>query len=111
VILTDREIKIYIDRGLITIDPRPDLTIALNSTAVDLTLDPIISEFKEQKGGIETIIDPSKATFRDEEVLRDITDSITIPADGYVLKPHNLILGWTLEYIDLKLLTPLSRSS
>jgi dCTP deaminase len=59
VILTDREIKIYLDRGLITINPHPDPAVAYNSTAVDLTLDPIISEFKTQTQGIETTIDPS----------------------------------------------------
>jgi deoxycytidine triphosphate deaminase len=101
VILTDREIKIYLDRGLITINPRPDPAVAYNSTAVDLTLDPIISEFTPQAEGIETTIDPSRAVFRDEEVLKGITKLIPIPDDGYVLQPRKFVLGWTQEYIDL----------
>jgi dCTP deaminase len=102
VILTDREIKIHVERGLIKIDPRPDIAVAYNSTSVDLTLDPIISEFKEQRKGIETTIDPANATFREEEVLKDITERITIPDHGYVLRPRTFILGWTAEYIDLR---------
>lgn len=38
-ILTDREIKIAIDRELIGIDPEPAAD-AFSSTSVDLTLDP-----------------------------------------------------------------------
>ena len=41
-ILTDREIRIYIDRELITVDPPPS-EIAYASTSLDLTLDPVIS--------------------------------------------------------------------
>ena len=99
-ILTDREIKIAIERGLIVINPRPD-SVAYASTSVDLTLDPIISEFKAQRGGVETIIDPSNANFKDEEVLTDITERQTIPDDGYVLHPQKFVLGWTAEYINL----------
>lgn len=41
-ILTDREIKIAVARGLIRIEPQPDEDVAFTSTAVDLTLDPTI---------------------------------------------------------------------
>ena len=99
-ILTDREIKIAIERGLIVINPRPD-PIAYASTSIDLTLDPVISEFKPQRGGVETIIDPSNASFKDEEVLTDITERRTIPDTGYVLEPQKFVLGWTAEYINL----------
>ena len=50
-ILTDREIKIYIDRGLIIVDPLPS-SVAYASTSLDLTLDPFISIFKKDKPGI-----------------------------------------------------------
>lgn len=99
-ILTDREIKIHIERGTIIIDPAP---VAFDSTAVDLTLDPIIKLFKKMDGGIETIIDPVNATFKNEEVLESITEEKTLESDGYVLRPGDFILGWTSEYIDLKI--------
>jgi len=107
VILTDREIKIQIEREWIIIDPRP-APIAYSSTSVDLTLDPTISEFKRPKSGIETTIDPSSADFKGEAVFQDITERLTIPQDGYVLPPDKFILAWTAEYINLKYETRLA---
>ena len=57
-ILTDREIKLAIEKQLIVIEPRPKPE-AFSSTAVDLTLDPNITEFKREVGGIEPVIDPA----------------------------------------------------
>jgi dCTP deaminase len=99
-ILTDREIKTHLARGTIVIDPPP---VAYDSTSVDLTLDPIIKEFKKLESGIETIIDPVNANFKDEEVLESITVQKIIDDEGYVLHPQKFILGWTAEYIDLKI--------
>ena len=99
-ILTDREIRTHLARGTIVIDPPP---VAFDSTAVDLTLDPIIKEFKKLEKGIETIIDPVNANFKAEEVLESITDEKIIGDDGYVLNPQKFILGWTAEYVDLKI--------
>jgi dCTP deaminase len=106
-ILTDREIKIYIDRDLITIDPKP-ADIAYQSTAVDLTLDPVVSIFKgppPPTAGIEEIkvIDPTSPGFRSDQVIKALTDLHPIdPTKGYDLIPYSLILAWTREYIDLK---------
>jgi dCTP deaminase len=100
-ILTDREIQIAIERGLIKIDPRPTEK-AFSSTSVDLTLDPSLTKFKDQKAGVETVIDPNHIDFSPESSLADLTEVIEIPADGYALPPKTLFLGWTREYIDLK---------
>ena len=101
-ILTDREIKICIDRGLITVDPPPS-EIAYASTSVDLTLDPIISMFKKDQPGIDKIIDPTNPAFKSDDVVKELTNSQEINTDhGYLLTPQVLILGWTKEYIDLK---------
>ena len=61
-ILTDREIKIHLERELIVIDPAPAGS-AFSSTSVDLTLDRTISIFKPVHPGIETAVDPSSANF------------------------------------------------
>lgn len=101
-ILTDREIKIYIDRGLITVDPLPS-DIAYASTSVDLTLDPIFSIFKKANPGIDKIIDPTNPKFKSDDVVKELTDSEEIDSeDGFILNPQILILCWTKEYIDLK---------
>jgi dCTP deaminase len=101
VILTDREIKLAIERGLIKIDPRPK-DEAFSSTSVDLTLDPIINEFKKPSTGIEQIIDPSIPGIDYEQTIEALSNKVTIGDDGYVLEPNKLILAWTAEYVDLR---------
>ncbi len=101
-ILTDREIKIYIERGLITVEPRPP-QVAYQSSSIDLTLDPDISLFKEVASGIDMIIDPTHADFKSDVVVKELTTSFSIdPQAGYPLTRHTMILAWTKEYIDLK---------
>jgi dCTP deaminase len=100
-ILTDREIQIAIERELIRIDPRPTEK-AFSSTSVDLTLDPSITKFKAPEAGVETVIDPNHVDFSPEQSLADLTETIEIAKDGYLLPPKTLVLGWTREYIDLK---------
>lgn len=100
-ILTDREIKLALEKGLIIIDPRPN-QLAFSSTAVDLTLDPNITEFKKEVAGIELIIDPGHREFQSESTLAQISDRRVIdPEEGYLLKHGTLVLAWTAEYINL----------
>lgn len=106
-ILTDREIKIYVRRRLITVDPEPNEDTAYQSTAVDLRLDPTISIFKRlpSTAGVRqlTEIDPGDPNFKTDDVIKALTDNAEIDPDkGYPLQPETLILGWTKEYIDLK---------
>ena len=105
-ILTDREVKIYIQRKLITVDPEPE-DIAYQSTAVDLRLDPTISVFTKPAtvGGVQQItrIDPAHTDFKAEDAIRALSQIATIdPTTGYPLEPGILILGWTKEFLDLK---------
>ena len=99
-ILTDREIKSAIKNGLITIDPEPEAN-AFSSTAVDLTLDEHITEFKSIVGGIEQVIDPGHKDFKSETTLAEISNQVSISAEGYLLKPNSLVLAWTREYVNL----------
>ena len=102
-ILTDREIQIALDRKLIIIDP-PPRGDAFSSTSIDLTLDKVISEFKKKPGGLEKIIDPTHQDYVLDEVFNELADSIEIDnVNGYPLIPENLILGWTKEFVDLRI--------
>jgi dCTP deaminase len=106
VILTDREIKIYIRRKLITVDPEPE-DIAYQSTAVDLRLDPIVSVFTKPTtvGGVQqfTLVDPAHPDFKADEAIRMLTKNEDMePNKGYPLEPGILILGWSKEFIDLR---------
>lgn len=100
-ILTDREIQIAIERELIRIDPRPTEK-AFSSTSVDLTLDLSLTRFKNQRAGVETVLDPNHVDFSPESSLADLTEIIEIPADGFPLPCKALFLAWTREYVDLK---------
>jgi dCTP deaminase len=100
VILTDREIRLAISKGLIEIDPQPNER-AFSSTAVDLTLDENISELKDVEGGLEQAIDPGHRDFQPERTLALVSNKITIPAEGYLLRPDMLVLAWTKEYVNL----------
>jgi dCTP deaminase len=102
-ILTDREIQISLDRELITIKPRPDQE-AFTSTALDLTLDPLIALMRDPTFAVETTINPRAKDFNAEDVMRNLSDQTTIdPKGGYPLVPRKLALGWTREYIELKI--------
>jgi dCTP deaminase len=103
VILTDREIKIAVHRGLIRVDPAPDYDTAFSSTAVDLTLDSSVIVFNESVAGVEEIVDPSQNNV--SQILRKITHSEKIPAAGYLLQPKRLMLGWTKEFVGLDIAT------
>lgn len=100
-ILTDREIKILIDRRLIVVEPAP-ADDAYSSTSVDLTLDPILSVFRQNVAGVEQVIDPSGAMSGSDAIIQQLTERQEIGDAGYLLAPHKLILAWTREYVNLK---------
>lgn len=99
-ILTDREIRIALEKEQIVISPVPSQE-AFSSTSVDLTLDQVLTVYKNQTAGVERIIDPAAEGLDHEEVLAELTDQITIPEDGYILDHGTLILGWTAENVTL----------
>jgi len=106
-ILPDREIAIALERGLISIDPRPTENY-FSSTSVDLTLDSTLARFKPKAKGIDVTLDPSDEEFKTEDALISLTESIVIPLDGLLLGPNTLILGWSKEFIVLKIETRLA---
>jgi dCTP deaminase len=85
-ILTDREISISLDRRLITIEPQPE-EIAFTSSAVDLTLDPLIWLVREPAPLLENIVDPRAAGFNAEQVMRELAAEETISARAGFLLP------------------------
>ncbi len=97
-ILTDREIKIAIDRQQITIDPRPNEE-AFSSTSVDLTLHPILSVYKDDvHSGIS--IDPGSEEYNYNQIVKLFMEECVIDSE-YLLRGKTLVLGWTREKIGL----------
>ena len=101
-ILTDREIRIALEKAQILVSPSPSQE-AFSSTSLDLTLDPILNIYKDQMAGVEQTIDPAAQGLDHEAVLTELTDQKTIPEDGYILNHGKLVLGWTVETIKLPL--------
>ena len=100
VILTDREIKLALEQKTLIIDPRP-VDVAFASTSVDLTLDPIVSEFLTKS--TDRHFDPGRPDYPLNKVLAEETKRVTISDDArYELVPKMLILAWTAEYVDLR---------
>ena len=100
-ILTDREIKISIEKELIKIDPLPG-SAAYSSTSVDLTLSATIRTFKETCSGVDVTVDPGVSDYKSLAAIGQLTEALEIPDGGWVLSPRKLILAWTREIVDLR---------
>jgi len=97
-VLTDREIQKLLRSRQISIDPNPPLE-AYDSTAVDLTLDPIIRKFRMKMPGL--IIDPGAPGYKAAELIKQATDPETITDLGWDLPQGTLVLAWTRETVNL----------
>jgi dCTP deaminase len=101
-ILTDREIQIFLSKRQILIKPEPD-PIRYCSTAVDLTLHNQLliwtfDQVEKTKGEIVNLDENFK--WVDFKVKYTKSKKIN-PDTGYVLNPQDFILGWTHEKITL----------
>jgi dCTP deaminase len=92
-ILTDREIQIALDRGLIAIEPRPP-TEALSSTSIDLMLAGSFAEWSEGR-----TIRPGAAGYDYTAVARDFQRRQD--AARYSLRPAGFVLAWTAERVSI----------
>jgi dCTP deaminase len=105
-ILSDHEIEAALEHGFIRIHPVPDRAL-WTSTAIDLTLDPILPKWtpKPSKTGTKQQIRPNgPGEFNIKELMDDpswATRIVIDPKDGYELKKNAFILGYTREVVYL----------
>jgi len=100
-ILTDREIQAAIECLQIKITPLPKED-AYSSTSLDLTLSRSLRIWKtEQIKGVERVICPSTEGYTFTEFAKEYSDLKEIGLEGHVIKPHEFILGWTEENVEL----------
>jgi len=94
VILSDRDIKKYIEEGKIKIHPLPDFEIQLGPASLDVRLDNIFRVFNHTQ---VPYIDPkNKSTFE------NLTEVVKIEENKpFVLQPGQFILASTLEEVEL----------
>lgn len=105
-ILTDREIRIAIQQKLIIIDPPPDDN-AFSSTSVDLTLASKVFVFKGSTTGGEAI-DPGARKYDYKKLASQIMDPVDLDQRPFNLNRGNLLLAWTREHLDLRILSRLA---
>ncbi len=101
-ILSDRENKLALRRDQVGIAPRP-ADGSFSSTAIDLTLHEEISFWipKEGQQVSPVVVYPAQVGFDVEQLLREHGTTLTMSAEGFVLKPGAFVLGWTMEQIRL----------
>ena len=98
-ILSDREIRAALARGALRITPDPQAE-AWSSTAVDLRLASDITLWKKPKvAGVEVPVSPFNPEYDFVALLKDYSEKVVIPADGFVMKSGTFLLGWTFEKI------------
>ena len=94
-ILTDREIRIALQDKAVIIDPQPDLSVAISSTSIDLTLSKVSRE-SETMNGVQ--IRPGTKGYS----YSDLARKFQIPKDApYTLKPGKFVLAWTNEKVTI----------
>lgn len=101
-ILTDREIQVFIANDQIKINPYPS-DERYSSTSVDLTLDKKIRTWvsKSVSGVEDKVFCPGDENYKYYDVQQEYTKEKNIPAAGFVLEPGKFILAWTIEQVCL----------
>jgi dCTP deaminase len=101
-ILSDRDILALLIGGAISISPEPAFS-AFSSTSLDLTLAPELLVFRAVSDLSGEVVDPGVKGFCFRSVMARFTSPRRIGAGGFDLQPQAMVLGWTAETIDLKL--------
>jgi dCTP deaminase len=100
-ILSDREIQASLARGALKITPDPPVS-AWSSTALDLRLAKEIIRWKKPKlGGVDIPVSPYNPDYDFASLLKECSEKIDIPVDGFVMKSTTFLLGWTIEKLQL----------
>ena len=94
-ILTDREIEIGLDNAHIIVEPRPNLTLALSSTTLDLTLSDVFATWDTIKGAT---LHPGAADYSFADVSRL---QKRVQQTSFTLEPGKFVLAWTAEEVTL----------
>jgi len=91
-VLSDREIKEYIAKGVIGVTPKPDFAKQLGSCSLDLRLGNTFRVFDHSKN---PYLDPTKKDYTNE-----ITSEIKVKkGDAFIMQPGDFVLAVTMESI------------
>jgi hypothetical protein len=59
----------------------------------------LLSFWTPQQGQVSEVVYPAGPDFDFDRLMREHSTTLTMPAEGFVLKPGAFILGWTREQI------------
>lgn len=101
-ILSDREIRLAIGRGVIGLVPCPPHdSPRWSSTTVDLTLDGELRVWGPLRSPTgNDVVDPIGPGFNSNRLIEEHTTPVDCTS-GYVLEPEGFVLGWTVERLRL----------
>lgn len=97
-ILSDRENKLAVRREHLRITPLPP-DAAFASTSVDLTLHKQLTLWSVQAEQSQVVAYPARSDFVFSQYFAQHCTTLSIPPDGFLLKPGGFVLGWTQEKI------------
>lgn len=93
-VLSDKDLKIALAKGLIKIKPSPNLKLQLGSCSIDLRLGNTFRVFEHSR---HAYIDPFKKSISNE-VTREIKIKNNEP---FIIQPGDFVLATTVEYIEV----------
>ena len=93
-VLSDKDIKLALEKGRIKILPFPNLKLALGSCSVDLRLGSTFRVFEYSKNAF---IDPAKKDYA-QEITREIKVK---EGDQFIMQPGDFVLAVTLENVKI----------
>ena len=93
-ILSDRDIKRYLQEGKIKITPFPDLSVQLGSCSIDLRL-----------GNVFRIFENNKCPYidlRKDLPIEEIMKKVVVPeGQPFIMQPGEFVLATTMEVLEL----------
>lgn len=93
-VLSDCDIRKYLQSGKIKIEPQPDLSKALGSCSIDLRLNKTFRIFQHSKFAFIDPFDPARSN--------EVTKLIEVKKDeSFILHRHDFVLATTIESFSL----------
>jgi dCTP deaminase len=103
-ILSDRDMKMFMSCGAISVAPTPR-DEAFSSTSLDLRLDDELRSFRSDGAALGMVLDPAARDYVHQATMDRLTLVHRIGPSGFELKPQAMVLGWTRERIDLDVMS------
>jgi len=93
-VLSDKDIKSFVKKGIIRVTPKPNFSIQLGSCSLDLRLGDDFRVFEHSKNAY---LDPTKKDYTNE-----VTRQVKIKkGESFIMQPGDFVLAVTMERIKI----------